>query len=278
MPYLSLTSWSLHRSLGPLRMTMWDEQQKTQVVDEVPQPEYFQLVELPRLAAERGIRALDVCHFHFPDTSPDYLVQLRQAFADHDVTFYTLLADYGDISNADPDRRGSDIAWIQRWIDIASAVGAERVRVVAGDSDPADQPALRRSAEALTELATYAASRNVTVISENFRALSSTSDNCLYLHEVCDHLDFVCDFGNFKGVTKYDDLASILPFATSIHAKAHYDEQGFPDEAEFRRCLDLVQASAFDGPITLVYDSVGDEWAGIERIQRIVETYLELLT
>lgn len=114
MPYLSLTSWSLHRSLGPLRMTQWDEGAQTHIMEEVPQPDLIQLLDLPRLAKARGIQALDICHFHFPSTSSEYLASLRQAFVDHGVEFYTLLVDYGDISTANAVRHQADIGFIER--------------------------------------------------------------------------------------------------------------------------------------------------------------------
>lgn len=275
MSYLSLTSWSLHRSLGPLRMTEWDDVRKIHVTNEVPQPDRISLVELPVLAKQRGIRALDVCHFHFPSTSPSYLQQLRKSFSDHDVIFHTLLLDYGDISSPDPVRRAEDMRYIESWLDIASTVGARTLRVVAGESDPADADGLKRSSSAMRHLIDYGKTRNVAVVSENFRALSSNAENCLRLREMCeDRLPFVCDFGNFKSPSKYEELASLLPFAMEVHAKAHYDEQGMPDVAEYRRCLDVMKTARFDGPITLVYDAPGDEWEGIARIQSIVEDYL----
>lgn len=275
MSYVSLTSWSLHRSLGPLRMTEWDATAKTQVVKEFPQPSLITLTELPSIAASKGIRALDVCHFHFPSTSSEYLHQLRQAFDAAGVVFYTLLVDYGDVSSSDDVRRNSDIAYIQSWIDVASTVGATRVRVVAGDAASSDGEALARSTASFQSLQTYAESKGVRVITENFRSLSATPANCLHLVRECSpQLRLIADFGNFKGDGKYGDLAQILPFADNVHAKAHYDANGFPDESEFERCLRLLEPAKYNGPITIVYDGPGDEWDGIQRVQSILERAL----
>lgn len=275
MSYLSLTTWSLHRSLGPYRMTVWDEGQKQPIEETIEHEGAFTLLQVPALAAQQGIRALDVCHFHFPTTDNDYLADLRQAFLAANVTFYTLLIDYGDISSEDPVRRDADVAYITRWIDVASEVGAERVRIVGGESDPANRAALECAATALSALSDYARSRGVRVITENFRQLTSVPDNCLYLLSACDNqIGLIADFGNFKSPTKYDDLAKILPVAESVHAKAHYDENGIPDAAEFRACLNLLSPAGYDGPITIVYDGPGDEWSGINRVKDIVANYL----
>ena len=37
------------------------------------------LLELPAQIAQRGIYALEICHFHLPSTTPAYLAELRQA-------------------------------------------------------------------------------------------------------------------------------------------------------------------------------------------------------
>lgn len=276
MSYFSLTTWSLHRSLGPLRWTRWDTENQTQVTRSDAQPELMKLVNLPATAASKGFRALDVCHFHIPDTSDTYLNTLREAFAQSNIKFYTLLLDYGDVSSADETRRQSDIAFIQKWIDIAAVVGAERLRVVAGESEADDTAALERAAAALRTLIAYGRDKGVQIITENFRSLTSTIDNCLYLRQACDgHLSFIADFGNFKSASKYDDLSKLIPHADNIHGKAHYDEMGLPDAPEFEQCLKVATMANYNGPITLVYDGPGDEWEGIDRVRKLVEPYLQ---
>ncbi|MBP1960977.1 sugar phosphate isomerase/epimerase family protein [Paenibacillus aceris] len=274
MPFLSLTSWSLHRLLGPLRWTRWDEATRTQITVAQDQPEHISLIELPEVLAAKGFTSLEVCHFHFPETSPDYLHSLKQSFTDAGLRFYTLLLEYGDISNSDTERRTLDIAWIKAWIDVAALAGAERVRVIAGDADPSDEQALARSAEALRELGRYGASRGVRVVTENFHSLTSVADNCLALLKSCgDELGFTSDYGNFKGSDKYDALEKTIPFSESIHAKAQTNADGIPDEEEFIRCMEIAKQAGYEGPFTLVYDGPGDMWEGIERVRKLAAPY-----
>lgn len=275
MPFLSLTSWSLHRLLGPLRWTRWDESTRTQITAQQEQPEHLTLLELPAVLANKGFASLEVCHFHFPDTSSQYLSALKQSFQSANLRFYTLLLEYGDVSSADEDRRASDIAWIKGWIDIAALAGAERVRVIAGDAEPSDVQALARSADALRELGEYASSRGVRVVTENFHSLTSVADNCLALLQKCeDVLGFTSDYGNFKGSDKFEALAQTIPFSESIHAKAQTDAAGFPDENEFIRCMEIAKQAGYEGPITVVYDGPGDMWEGIERVRKLVAPYV----
>ncbi|MEW9701499.1 sugar phosphate isomerase/epimerase family protein [Paenibacillus sp. SI8] len=275
MTFLSLTSWSLHRNLGPLRWTHWDEQTGRTCTAVQEEPEHLTLLELPSVLAQKGFAAAEICHFHFPDTSEAYLKSLGSAFAEAGIRFYTLLLEYGDISSVDELRRQTDIAWSQRWIDIAAAAGAERVRVIAGDAQPDDQAALKRSADALSSLCDYAAARGVRVVTENFHALTSVSENCLSLIDACgERLGLTSDFGNFQGPRKYEMLAQIVPHSESIHAKSQTDEHGIPDAAEFESCMQIVKQSGYEGPITIVYDGPGDMWDGIDRVRKLVTASL----
>lgn len=273
--YLSLSTWSLHRLLGPLRWTGWNAEtceHETHIED---QPQTHSLLELPAEAARRGYQAIEICHFHFPRTDDAYLAELRAAFLTAAVRFDTLLLDYGDLTSADERRRDADAAFIRRWIDIAAQSGAQQVRVVAGDAQPTDDDAIAQAASTLTELAGYAATLGVRVITENFKALTSTAYSCLkLLAQAGDAVGMITDFGNFTGAAKYDEIAAIAPRSVSVHAKAAYDGAGLPDVPEFVHCLDAAKAAKFAGAYVLIYDGPGDMWEGLERIKRIVLPYI----
>jgi len=98
MSYLSVSTWSLHRLLGPLRWTYWDadaREHRTHVQD---QPQVHSLLELPAEASRRGYRAVEICHFHFPSTDAEYAAALKRSFEDAGISFDTLLLDYGDLT------------------------------------------------------------------------------------------------------------------------------------------------------------------------------------
>ncbi|MEK3887201.1 sugar phosphate isomerase/epimerase family protein [Bacillus sp. FSL K6-3431] len=275
MSYLSISTWSLHRNLGPLRWTVWDDAEKKQVVEIKAQPETIKLKDLPETLASKGFNALEICHFHFQRTDSDYLNEISQACKHANITLHTLLLDYGDISNDDEVRRNKDLEFIKEWIFIAAEVGAQRIRVIAGDSDPEDQQALERSAQHLQELAIYAEKQGVRIVMENFRSLTSNSNNCIHLlHNSHESIRMITDFGNFNGKNKYEELAAILPYSESVHAKANFDSNGLPDAVEFQKCLDLLANFNYEGSITLIYDGPGDMWEGIDRVKKIVEPYL----
>ncbi|MBD2869731.1 sugar phosphate isomerase/epimerase family protein [Paenibacillus arenilitoris] len=275
MSYLSVSTWSLHRLLGPLRLTVWDAESGSQLTRVQEQPQLLTLLELPGKAAARGYRAVEVCHFHFPSTESAYLEELRQAFRTAGVSLDTLLLDYGDLTSADEQRRVADLAFIRKWIGIASSCGAKQIRVVAGEAQPDDKAAIAISAAALAELAEYAAEFGVRVITENFKPLASTGESSLQLlAQAGSRVGFITDFGNYHGERKLAEIASTTPYSVSIHAKPTYDEAGYPDREQLIAYLDQVRQAGFDGAYVLIYDGPGDMWEGLERVKAIVEPYV----
>jgi len=265
----------LHRNLGPLNWTTWNDEQKSHVVQVESQPELTNLLELPSILASKGFKAIEICHFNFPSTDPDYLQKLKNACTEANISFNTLLLDYGDITSDDEVRRNADINLIKKWIEIASKTGAKHIRIIAGDSSPNNEAALERSSDILNNLIEFAKGLGVRIITENFHSLTSTADNCIRLVKNCnEELGLIADFGNFKGEMKYEEIENILPFSQSVHAKPEMDSEGIPDEDEFRKCLDRLVATNYNGPINIIYDGPGDMWEGIERVKKIVESYL----
>ncbi|MFD1953842.1 sugar phosphate isomerase/epimerase family protein [Paenibacillus thailandensis] len=279
MPTLSLSTWSLHRILGPLRWTGWNPatlSHETQIED---QPELLKLLDLPAEAAKRGYQAVEICHFHFPSTDEAYLERLNLAFREAGVSFDTLLLDYGDLTAENRDRAEADRSFMARWIGIASRCGAKRIRLVAGEAPPSDNEAIDRSAHALAALSEYAEGLGVRVVTENFKPLTSTGASSLkLLDRTGGKVGFITDFGNFSGSAKYEEISRTVPFSSSVHVKPQYDANGIPDERELKRCLDAVQAEGYDGSFVLIYDGPGDMWEGLERVKRLVHPYINHCT
>lgn len=289
MPRISTSSWSLHRSLGKP-----DSRDPNGPPADGPAPgAQLSLLELPGRLAAAGIGTMEICHFHFPSTDPDYLAELKAAAQDADVELFSVLVDAGDITHSDPVQLEKELAWIRGWLDVASAIGASHSRVIAGyapiernGGDLRAHPLIQQSAANLRALSAYGRERGVQVITENFRSTAERADQLLAILELCEGAVGTCaDFGNFpstgsgqgKGPDKYDELAAIAPQAVSAHAKALYDGEGYPERAEMERCLGLMAAASFDGPISLIFDTPfhrgENEWDNLAGLREIVLPY-----
>ncbi|WP_127530626.1 sugar phosphate isomerase/epimerase family protein [Paenibacillus kobensis] len=269
---LSISSWSVNRLLGLSKWTVWDEAASRQAVHVEDGEASVTLLELPRVAAERGFRYLELCHFHFPTVDESYLAQLREEFESAGISFHTLLIDYGDISSPDPVRRSSDEAFIQGWIDVAARVGASAVRVVAGEQQEGDAEAIARSAASLQRLHRYGQENGgVKVVTENFRELTATLASWKSVMEAAgSRIQTVVDFGNMIPEETAAAIAFGAPNAHTIHAKPVYLEDGSIDEQELRRNMSIALEHGCEAPVSVIFDHEGDVWEGIERIAKII--------
>ena len=269
MPELSISTWSLHRALGKA----WYDRTADGFVNRNADVGRVQLIDVPGEVASHGIHQLEICHFHFPTTDGVFIADLRAELDRHGVSLYSILIDAWDITHPDPEQCRRDMSEIRRWIYVASACGAANVRVIAGEAEPSAE-SIARSTENLLQLSDYARGCGVRVMTENFKRLTQRAAPLLEILNRCDGKIGLCtDFGNFKGEHKFDDLATVLPFADSIHTKADY-ENGAMVRDRFLACLDLTRKANFSGCYTLIFQDPGEEWPHLDALKREVLPYL----
>ncbi len=271
MPQLSVSSWSLHRTLGAPSFTGPADDLSPETADSAAARE---LLALPARVASFGIHTLELCHFHVRTVEPAYLAALKKALADADVVLHCLLIDAGDLTHAQHAVR--DEAWIAEWLRIAGLLGAKTARVIGGNSAPSPE-SLAQSLAALKRLADVADANGVAMVTENFHKLVATPEAVTWLvTQMNGRLGFKLDFGNWSGAEKYAWLTQVAPLAESCHAKAQFIAAYAPDTQDFTRCLDIARAAGFSGPLTLIYDDAHgpDEFRGLAAERDLAEAYL----
>lgn len=264
---LSVSTWSLKRELGAPSFYG--------VGDELPAHTHRRdaLLQLPAKLRNFGIQALELCHFHLPSRDENYLVELRAALQESEIELWSFLVDDGDLSDAENGAPSRE--WIEDWFETASALNAKNVRVIGGKSD--GDGAMPRSVEAFQVLDVAAQAHNLRLLTENWSGVLATPHGVRELLEMMEGRVGLCfDFGNWDsfGKDKYDALREIAPFAESCHAKAHFETNQNIDAKDYTKCLDILREAEFSGPFTLIFDSDGNEWRGLEIERELVRPYL----
>ncbi|MBX4868452.1 TIM barrel protein [Rhizobium bangladeshense] len=268
----AVSTWSLHRLLGTVYAYSPDPG-KSAAPKQPYGPGGAALIDMPAALAARGIHRLEVCSFHLPSLDAAYLSELSDAMASSNVLFQTLLVEDGDPS--DPETAERDVRWMAEWIDIAAALGAQRMRVIAGKQKPV-QENLARAARNLGWLAEEAEGSNVRVVVENwFDLLPSPVEVNWLLGRLDGRVGLNGDLGNWAAPAKYEGLADIMGWAEICHAKADYGASGL-DADDYRKCLEMCEKAGYAGPFTLIYDSpfFADEWDGILLQKQFIEDFL----
>jgi sugar phosphate isomerase/epimerase len=270
-PRVSVSSWSLHRTIGDPPIYGADKGHTIPV--EAHGKGQLSLLELPSHVATFGIHTMEICHFHLPSLDPGYLTELRGALQTAKVELFSFLVDEGDITH--PVNGARDLAWIGSWLSVASALGAERMRVIAGKSNSSED-ALDISIRGMQQLVARAETLGLRLMTENwFGVLSSPATVHALMQRLEGKVGLCFDFGNWSGPSKYSDLRAIAQYAESCHAKASFTPADHMNETDYRDCLDITQAAGFSGPYTLIYDGPNpDEWTGLRREREIVQPYI----
>ena len=261
----TVSTWSLHRTLGrfagPDSATLGGPFLQAPV-----SPGGLALLDLPAELKAHGYGAVQIVHFHLPSRDPAYLAQLRDALAAADIELDTLLIDDGDLTDEANAERVD--AWLDGWLETASALGATRARLIVGRSEPTPER-VRTTAERLVRMA--GAHPGVRVVIENWLGMFPDARAVeTMLAATGDSVGLLIDLGNWRGPDKYDQLARIAARAETCHAKCHTTGDDL-DTVDFRRSLQVLKDAGYAGPLALIYDGDNDdEWAMLDAEWEIV--------
>lgn len=256
---IAVHDWSLDRTLGRFRSD----------APESAEAGALRLLDLPAHLRAHGYDAVQLCHFHLPSREPAALRELRGALEGDGVRLDTFLIDDGDLTHPETGRR--DEEWISGWVRDAIALGAERVRVIAGKTRTSESNQV--SSAALGRIA--AEHPGIRVVTENWFDVTRTADDVTRILEPLEEeVGLLIDLGNWSGPDKYRELAKITRFAETCHAKAHWAGASM-DETDYRTSIQTVLEADYEGPFALVYDADDDdEWAGLAVQRAVVESEL----
>ena len=256
----TVSTWSLHRTLGryvaPESGALGGPCRAGAAA-----PDGLALLDLPAALREHGYDTLQICHFHLPSRSPEYLASLRAALQNAGITLDTLLVDDGDLT--DPQHADETEAWMAEWLKDAVALGATRVRLMVGAAEPTPE-VIQESAGRLKRLA--AAQPGVRIVIENWTGVLRDARSVhAVLEETGGAVGLLIDLGNWRGPDRFAELARIAPLAETCHAKCRFTGSE-PDAEEFQCGLHILKDAGYSGPLALIYDGVDDnEWEKLER-------------
>lgn len=243
MSAIAVSSFSLHRVLGPLHLEERTPDGGLRDL-EIPMPQEHSLEEFAVLARDRfGVNAIELCQIQFDSATDERVDALAGALRAADVRVLTVPIDLGDLAGGTDDTRTDDVSRIERWFAIAHRLGAAYVRVNTGSPLAAGRPAGRDSAvAALSTLASSAERLGLRLLVENHGGPSSDPDFLLAVRDEVgpEHLGILLDLGNFEPVIAvsharfagksvkdvgldlepvYNNIARLAPVADLVHAK-----------------------------------------------------------
>lgn len=124
--------------------------------------------EWARLGASLGLDAIDLSILFVPDWSSAALAQMKQDIEDEGMRV-AMVTSYPDFTHPDPIQRQKELHKEQEVVAVAASLGAELVRVTAGQAHPETRRAegIEWAVQGLTRLAELTAGSGVTLAYEN---------------------------------------------------------------------------------------------------------------
>lgn len=124
--------------------------------------------EWAQLGKEVGLDAIDVSILFIPDRSRVAVARLRKAIEATGMRV-AMVASYPDFTHPDAAQRARELAVAQEVVDVAAGLGAELVRVTAGQAHPETgrQDGIRWATEGLRQLTDRTRKSGVRLVYEN---------------------------------------------------------------------------------------------------------------
>ena len=238
--------------------------------------------EFARLSSELGFEGLEYVNQLYPDVmdSEDKSAAIAAFVEKNNVlaaqyklqNVLIMIDSEGDLASSDENTRSDAIANHKLWIDAANQMGCSAVRLnLFGESDP--EKWVANSILSLTDLADYAADKNINVIVENHGRLSS---NVPVLMKVINgtgksNCGTLPDFGNFciaeegygslfDGSCKefydpYKGVSEMIVKAFGVSAKSYdFDEEGNETTLDYNRLIKIVKDAGYKGFVGVEFE------------------------
>ncbi|WP_068370733.1 sugar phosphate isomerase/epimerase family protein [Paraglaciecola hydrolytica] len=231
-------------------------------------------VDFIHAAGDMGFEGVEYVSQFFKDKADDfaYLDTLNAAAKQAGVRNVMLQVDnMGNLGASDPAERAQAIADGKTWVDAASYLDCDTMRVNAhGEGDAEQVKAF--SIESIAELAQYANSKGVQIIIENHGGISNNGAWLADLvAQLADHnVASLVDFHNWcverengqlwgapciKEYDYYQGFAELIPSAQGVSVKAfEFDAQGNETTMDIVRFFQLMKDANYDGYLGIEYE------------------------
>ena len=164
------------------------------------------------------------------------------------------------------EKRDAQIAYVKKWIDHATVLGAPHIRVFAGreakgiDRKQADQWAI----ESLRECCDYAGKHGIFLGIENHDSVGSAKTLIEFVKAV-DHPWFAVnlDSGNFRTSDPYADFAASASYAVNVQLKVELRIGKDQKPADLERLINILKKTNYQGYVVLEYEAAQDPYATI---------------
>ena len=218
-------------------------------------PMGIDVFDYPAVAKSLGFDYIDHEMFHFPpNLKEEQLQRMLDNMKSAGVKSAVMLTGgVGDIGDANPVKRKKAIETYKYWVDVAATLGCKAIRNVCGEfiTIPHEEK-LKYALEGVSELGTYAASKNLDLLIENHNGYSSDPEWMIALMEGINqkNVGVLGDFTNWtlerNPDTFYPDpykgIELLAPYIRAVSAKSSdFTQEGKEVTTNYQKMFDILK-------------------------------------
>ncbi len=223
--------------------------------------------------AAQGCAGAELTTYFFPDETDETMIKLRRhAYLRGVEVSGTAIGN--NFSLPKGPKLDAEIATTKKWIDRALLMGAQHIRVFAGNV-PKDAPkdftravADKVVIESLAECCDYAGKKGIFLGLENHDSIGTAAALIPMVKAVnSPWCGINLDSGNFHTPDPYKDFAECVPYALNVQFKVelHGDKPGTTKPADMKRFTQLLRDGGYQGWVALEYEAKEDSAVAVPR-------------
>lgn len=221
------------------------------------------------LAADNECDAVELTAYYFPETSPQYLADLKTRCTRLGLDI-SGTAVGNNFCTTDSTKLKTDLAMVKSWVEHTSRLGGKAIRIFAGTVAKGDteEKARERCVATIQEACDHAAKYGIFLAIENHGGITATPEQLLTIVKAVKSpaLAINLDSGNFHTADPYADLEKIAPYAVNAQIKTEIKAAGKPtEEADIKRLVGILKAAKYRGYVALEYEAKEDAMKAVPR-------------
>ncbi|MBL9198876.1 MAG: sugar phosphate isomerase/epimerase [Opitutaceae bacterium] len=224
--------------------------------------------------AAQGCAGAELTTYFFPDETDATMIRLRRhAYLRGVEVSGTAIGNNFSLPKGSP-KLAEEIATTKKWIDRALLMGAQHIRVFAGNI-PKDAPKdFTRAAadkvviDALAECCDYAGKKGIFLGLENHDSIGSAATLIPMVKAVnSPWCGINLDSGNFRTPDPYKDFAECVPYALNVQFKVelHGAKPSEKKSADLKRFTQILRDGGYQGWVALEYEAKEDPAVAVPR-------------
>ncbi len=223
--------------------------------------------------AAQGCEGAELTTYFFAEETEDYMIKLRRhAYLQGIEVSGTAIGN--NFSLPKGPKLDAEIAYTKKWIDRSLLMGAQHIRVFAGNV-PKDAPkGFDRAAadkiviESLQECCDYAGKRGIFLGLENHDSIGTAAALIPMVKAVgSPWCGINLDSGNFHSPDPYKDFAACVPYALNVQFKVEIDGDKPREKkpADMKRFTKILRDGGYQGWVALEYEAKEDSAVAVPR-------------